>query len=270
MLLETCPAGERLLADGAAVWFVPGMDPHVHLQSAVPRECLTALLAHHVLPAFVLPEHVLIEVLLADHPPLADLTFVLGLVVRKFLMHIQGVAIETSLAANVTDHWLLQMAETYVVRQITLDFELFTAGLAGEFEVVRVLARNVYLQLILVLVLIVALAAVEQFRLHVAVAGPLWISVLPLDVRIQRRLLGSLEVALVARVYLVDTLHLVSAFMRVQRALLRAREVAEIAMWIDGWSLLVGFLRNVGGDHRCLAAVVDTNFLFNYQVGILV
>lgn len=247
VLLEGRSAGEGLLADGAAVRFVPGMDPHVHLQPAVPRERLAALLAHHILPTLVLPEHVLVEVLLADHPSLAYLALVLGLVVRELLMHVQGVAVEAGLAANVADHWLLPMAETYVVRQIALDLELLAAGLAGKFEVVRVLARDVYLQLVLVLVLVVALAAVEQLRLRVAVAGP-WLLVLPLDVRVQRRLLGSLEAALVARVHLIHVLHLVPALMRVQRALLRAREIAEIAMLLDGRSLLTGSLRDVGDD----------------------
>lgn len=31
MLLESSPAGERLVADGTTVWFVAGVDPHVHL-----------------------------------------------------------------------------------------------------------------------------------------------------------------------------------------------------------------------------------------------
>jgi len=88
MLLESGPASEGLIADGAAVRLVPGMDPHVHFQSTVSRERLAALLAHHILPALVLPEHVLVEVLLTHHSPLAYLTLVLGLVMRELLMHI--------------------------------------------------------------------------------------------------------------------------------------------------------------------------------------
>lgn len=233
MLLESCSAGKGFLADGTAVWFVSGVDSHVHLQSAVPRERLAALLAYYVLPTLVLSKHVLVEVFLTDHPSLAYLTLVFGFVVSKFLMYIQGVAIETSLTANITDHWLLSVAKTYMVRQITLDFKLFTAGLAGEFEVVRVLARDVYLQLIFVLILVVALAAIKQFRLGITVAGP-WLFVFPLDVRVQRRLLGSLEAALITRVHLIDILHFVPAFMRVQRALLRTGEITEIAMFLDG------------------------------------
>lgn len=133
----------------------------------------------------MLPEHVLVEVLLTDHPPLAYLTLVLGLVVCEFLVHVQGVAIKTSLAANIANHRLFPVAKTYMVRQITLDLELLTAGFARKFKIVRVLARDMYLQLILVLVLVVALAAIEQFRLRVTVAGPL-LFVLPFNVRVKR------------------------------------------------------------------------------------
>jgi len=88
MLLESCPTSERFIADGATVWFVPGVNPHVHLQSAIPRECLAALFAYHVLSAFMLPEHVFVEILLANHSSLAYLTLVLGLVVCKLLVHV--------------------------------------------------------------------------------------------------------------------------------------------------------------------------------------
>lgn len=267
MLFECGPASERLAADGAAVRFVPGVDPHVHLQSTVPREGFAALLAHHVLPALVLPEHVLVEVFLADHSPLAYLTLVLGLVVRELLMHVQGVAVETGLAANVADHRLLPVAEAYVVRQVALDLELLAAGLAGEFEVVRVLARDVYLQLVFVLVLIVALVAVEELRLRVAGAPRLL--VLPLYVRVQRRLLAGLEAAFVARVHLADVLQLpVPTFMRVQSALLRAREIAEIAALTD--ILLAGFLRDVIAGDSLVVAIFDANFLLNRQTGVFV
>jgi len=185
VLLEGGPASERFAADGAAVRLVAGMDPHVDLQSAVPREGLAALLAHDVLPTFVLPEHVLVEILLADHPPLAYLTLVLGLVVREFLVHVQGVAVEAGLAADVADDRLFAMTEADVVRQVALYLELLAAGLAGELEVVRVFARDVYLQLVLVLVLVIALTAIEQFRLRVA-ATRSWLSVFSLDVGVQR------------------------------------------------------------------------------------
>lgn len=258
MLLESGPASEGLVADGAAVRLVPGMDPHVHFQSTVPRERLAALLADHILPALVLPEHVLVEVLLTHHPPLAYLTLVLGLVMRELLMHVQGVAVEAGLAANVADHRLFPVAETYVIRQIPLDLELLAAGLAGELEVVRVLARDVYLQLVLVLVLVVALAAIEELWLSVAAVPRLL--VLALYVRVQRRLLAGLEAALVARVYLAGVLQLVPAFMRVQRALLRAREITEIAALAK--ILLVGFLRDVSDS--LFFAVFEANLFLNY------
>lgn len=145
MLLERSPTRERLVADGAVVWFVAGVNPHVHLQPTVPREGLAALLAHYILAPLVLPEHVLVEVLLTDHPPLAHLALVLGFVMRELLMHVQGVAVETGLAADVADDRLLPMAEADVIGEVALDLELLAAGLAGELEVVGVFARHVHL-----------------------------------------------------------------------------------------------------------------------------
>jgi hypothetical protein len=161
------------------------MDPHMDLQSTVSREGLAAFLAHDVLPTLVLSEHMLIEILLADHPSLAYLTFVFRLVMREFLVHVQGVAVEAGLAADVADDRLFSMAEAYVVCQVTLDFELLAAGLAGELEVVRVLASDMYLQLVLVLVLVIALTAIKQFRLRIAAICSR-LSVFSLDVRVQR------------------------------------------------------------------------------------
>lgn len=161
MLLESGSASEGLAADGAVVRLVSSMNSHVHLQSAIPRERLAALLAHYVVPVLVLSEHVLVKILLADHSPLTYLTLVLRLVMRELLVHVQRVAVETGLAANVANHRLLPMAETYVIRQVALDLKLLAAGLAGKLEDVRVLARDVYFQLVFVLILVVALAAVK-------------------------------------------------------------------------------------------------------------
>jgi hypothetical protein len=161
MLLESGPASEGLVANGTAIWLIPGMNPHVHLQSAIPRERLAALLAHYVLPTLVLSEHMLVKILLTHHSSLTYLTLVFCLVMRELLVHVQRIAVETSLAANVANHRLFPMAETYVIRQIALDLKLLTAGLAGKLEDVRMLARDVYLQLVLVLVLVIALATIK-------------------------------------------------------------------------------------------------------------
>jgi len=128
---------------------------------------------------------VLVKILLTDHSPLTYLTLVLRLVVRELLMHVQRVAVETGLAANVANYRLFSMAETYVIRQIALDLKLLTAGLAGKLKDVRMLARNVYLQFVFVLVLVIALTTIKQFQLHVAAAG-LRLLVLPFYVRVQR------------------------------------------------------------------------------------
>lgn len=248
MLLQRCSTGERFVAYGAGVRFIACVDPHVDFQPAVPGERFPALLADHVLPLFVLPDHVLVQIFLGDHPPLAHLALVLGLVMGEFLMHVQRIAVQTRFPANVADNRLLLVAETYVVSEITFHFEFLAASLARELEVVRVLPGHVDLQFVLVLVLVVALVAVEQLRLAV-VGARFRHLVLPLYMRVQRRLFVRLEHAFVARVHVADLHDFVLPFVRVQGALFRTLEVAEIAPFL-GHLLRRLFLGRSSRDRR--------------------
>lgn len=69
------------------------MNPHVNLQSAVSRKCFATFFTNDVLFSLVLPDHVLIQILLAHHSSLAYLTFVFCLVVSKLLMDVKRIAI---------------------------------------------------------------------------------------------------------------------------------------------------------------------------------
>lgn len=229
MLFQSCSSCEGLVAYSATVRFVTCVNPHVNLQPAVPGEGLATFFANDVLPLLVLPDHVFVEVLLSHHSPLAHLTLVLGFVMGELLVHVQGIAVQTGLPANVADYWLLFVTETDVISQVPFHLELLATSLAGELEIIRVLPGDVDLQLVLVFVLVIALVAAEQFRQAVRSAG-LRHSVFPFDVRVQGRFFSSLEGALVAREYLVEILRLVLALVIVQRALLLAFEVAKVAM----------------------------------------
>lgn len=69
---------------------------------------------------------------------------------------------------------------------------------------------------------------------------------LPFYVRVQRRLFVGLEYAFVARVHVAYLHDFMLPFVRVQRALLRTLEVAEIALFLD--SLLSLFLCRSSAD----------------------
>lgn len=243
VLLQRRPTSESFAANGTTVRFVTGVNPHVDLQSAVTRESLSAFLADDVLLSLVLPDHVLVQILLTHHSPLAHLALVLRLVMSELLMHVKRIAVQTSFTTNVADDRLLSVTESYVICQVTLHLELLPASLARKFEVVRVLPSDVNLQFVLVLVLVIALIAVKQFGLIRSRARSARL-VLPLDVRIEGRSFDRLEVALVARVNLVQGLDFVLTLVGVQRALFRALEVAQVATFLQG-SLVVVFLGNV-------------------------
>lgn len=161
VLFQRCSTRERFVAYSAGVRFVASVDPHVDFQPTVPRERFPALLANHVLPLLVLPDHVLVQIFLSDHPPLAHLALVFSLVMGEFLVNVQRVAVQTRFPANVADNRLFLMAETYVVGQVAFHLELLPTSLARELEIIRVLSGHVHFQLIFVLVLVVALVAVE-------------------------------------------------------------------------------------------------------------
>lgn len=143
MLFQRCSTRERFVAYSAGVRFVAGVDPHVDFQPAVPGEGFPALLANHVLPLLVLPNHVLVQIFLSDHPPLAYLALVFSLVMGELLMHVQRVAVQTRFPANIADNRLFLMAETYVVSEITFHFEFLAASLARELEIIRMLSGHV-------------------------------------------------------------------------------------------------------------------------------
>lgn len=79
---------------------------------------------------------------------------------------------------------------------------------------------------------------------------------LPFYVRVQRRLFVGLEYAFVARVHVAYLHDFMLAFVRVQRALLRTLEVAEIALFLD--TLLSLFLGRASRDRR---------FAFTFELG---
>lgn len=90
---------------------------------------------------------------------------------------------------------------------------------------------------------------------------------LAFDVGIQGGLLDGLEAALIARKHLV--FHFVPTLVRVQGALLRAREVAEVAVHLDAL-LDIALLRRIDRHIRQhLAAILSANFFFDHQLGIL-
>lgn len=88
----------------------------------------------------------LIQVLLRDHTPLADLALVLGLKMRPLLMHVQRIAVGAGLAANVAYYRALLVLETHVQSHVALHLELFPAVLAIVFVLGPVFAIEMLLQ----------------------------------------------------------------------------------------------------------------------------
>lgn len=228
VLFERGPSGEGFVADLAIVGSVPGVDSHVDLEARVSGESFAAFLADDALAFLVLPEHVLVEIFLANHAAFAHVTLVFSFVVSELLMDVEGVAVEASFATNVANNRLLAVAEPHVVRQVSLDLELLGADIAREFEVVGVFSCDMHFELVFVFVFVVALAAGEKFGSLVRrVARRL---VFSFYMRIKRRFLLGLEVALVAEVNLVLWLHRVlSALVRAQRPLVPRFEAAAVA-----------------------------------------
>lgn len=139
-------ARERLAADVTVVRSVAGVRHHVLLQPVILREGLAALFADEALPALVLQQDVLIEILLRDHTPLADLALVLRLEVRPLLVHVERIAVGARFAAHVADYRALLVLEAYVQPHVTLHLELLAAILAIVLVLGRVLPLEVLLQ----------------------------------------------------------------------------------------------------------------------------
>lgn len=146
MLPVSGSTGESLAADVTVVRPVAGMSHHVLLQSVILRERLAALLAHEALSALVLQQDVLIQILLSDHAPLADLAFVLRLEVRPLLMHVERIAVRARFPADVADYRALLVLEAYVQPHVALHLELLAAILAIVIVVGAVLAIEMLLQ----------------------------------------------------------------------------------------------------------------------------
>lgn len=146
MLPISGPTRERFAADVTVIWSIAGVGHHMLLQSMILRKGFAALLAHEALPALVLQQDMLIQILLRDHASLADLALVLGLEMRPFLVHVKRVAIGASLAANIANYRGLFVLETHVQSHVTLDLEFLTAILAIELILGPVLAIEMFLQ----------------------------------------------------------------------------------------------------------------------------
>ena len=200
---------ESLAAYVTVVRPVAGVGHHVLFQPMVLRERFPALLADEALPSLVLQQNVLVEILLCDHAPLADLALVLRLEVRPLLMYVQRVAVRASFPAHVAHDRPLLVLESHVQPHVTLHLELLAAVLAVVLVLGRVFPLQVFLQSPPVLAL--ELAHVARILLglrsrcrRVPVATPpsahTFARVFPADVRVKRRLVRALVVAKVARV----------------------------------------------------------------------
>lgn len=204
VLSVSCPAGECLAANVTLVRPVTRVRHHMLLQPVILREGLAALLAHEALPALVLQQDVLVEILLGDHTPLANLAFVLGLEVRPFLMHVQRIAVGAGLATNVADDGALLVLEAHVQSHVALHFELLTAELAFVFVIGAMLALQMLLQLAAALTLEVARVARVIRRLAGTAASHAFArtpaGMFPAEVRIIGRLVRALVAAQFATV----------------------------------------------------------------------
>lgn len=87
---------------------------------------------------------------------------------------------------------------------------------------------------------------------------------LAFDVRVQGGLFDGLEAALVAREHLV--LHLVPALVRIQGALLRAREVTEVAVNFDVLPTAAPFCHVGRHVSRRLGAIFSANLLLDHKI----
>ena len=157
---------EGLAAYVTVVWSVTGMGHHVLFQPMVLRERFPAFLADETLPSLVLQQDVLVEILLGDHAPLADLALVLWLEMRPLLMHVQGVAVRASFPAHVAHDRPFFVLEPYVQPHVTLHLELLAAILAVVLVLRRVFPLQVFLQSAPVLALELAHVARILLRLR--------------------------------------------------------------------------------------------------------
>lgn len=146
MLSVSGPAGEGLAADVTGMRPVASVNHHVLLQTMILRKGFAALLAHEALPALVLQQNVLIQILLRDHASMTDRALVLRLEMRPLLVHVKRIAVGAGFAADVADYRTLLVLEAYVQPHVTLHFESFAAVFATIFVLGPVLSVHVLLQ----------------------------------------------------------------------------------------------------------------------------
>ena len=109
----------------AVVGLAARVHGHIALQRLLLRKGLATLGAHDLLPLLVLHEHVLVEVLLHHHSPLAYRTLELGLEVRPLLVHVEQDALQAEFTANVAAYRLiLIVVELHVLRHVAFDLQL--------------------------------------------------------------------------------------------------------------------------------------------------
>lgn len=146
MLSIGSPTRKSFAADMTVERSIAGVGHHMLLQSVILRERLAALLAHKALSALVLQQDVLVQILLCNHTPLADLAFVLGFKMRPLLVHVQRIAVGAGFAANVAYYRGLLVLETHVQSHVALHFELLAAVLAVILVLGSVFAIEMLLQ----------------------------------------------------------------------------------------------------------------------------
>lgn len=211
MLPVSGPASESLSADVTVVRPVAGVGHHVLLKSMILREGFATFLAHEALSALVLQQDVLIEILLCDHAPLADFALVLGLEVRPLLVHVEGITVRTSLAANVANYRVLLVLETHVQPHVTFHLELLTAIFALELVLGAVFAIQMLLQSTSALTLESASVARVFLRFYDSRSSAYSLAPLPFDrapfhgmfpaeMRLKGRLISVLIVAVIAMI----------------------------------------------------------------------
>lgn len=206
MLSISGPARESFAADVTVVRPIAGVGHHMLLQPMILREGLAALLAHEALPALVLQQDMLIQILLRDHPPLADLALVLGLEMRPLLMDVERIAVGASLAANIANYRALLVLETHVQPHVALHLELLTAILAIELVLGSVFAIEMFLQPTSALAFESARVARVFLRFYnssATLAPPsdrVFRGMFPVEVRVKCRLVGTLVITEIATV----------------------------------------------------------------------
>lgn len=166
----------------------------------------------------MLQQDVLVEVLLSDHAPLADLALVLWLEMCPLLVHVQGIAVRASLPADVADYRSFFVLETNMQSHVSLYLELLPAIFAVVLVLRRVFPLQMLFQSTSILAFELAHVARILFRLGsvpVAVSSPSYTfrRMLSANMRVEGGLVGAFVVAKVASVgQALRVLHLLFLF----------------------------------------------------------